>query len=427
MNQSSTTLKDSADAVVMLTWSNWFAELRSNRYHYATRFSKILPVIFVQPDLDEQTYQFEATSIPNITVLHISKYYNAQQNNLLIKALLEKKVKHPILWIYNINFHKFIKNTQSVLSIYHGTEDYLSPQSQLRLTALTRKKLNNVLKNCDLLISVSDGVAKTFTQYSKFKGKLITIANGCDYKFYTPLTHNHKNEIKLFANPIVFYQGNIFNKLNYELLFNLATRMKDWEFRFCGKIVFQGDEGWEKFSSLKNVTYLGLLTPEEIRNECYQATVGIIPFTLSDWLIKRSFPLKTFEYLAAGLPVVTVPIESILEFSEVLLFAETVDEFENALKQARELRSEPKHLELRLEIASQQDYDLRFKAASKVIQDEILIKKQKIAQRTNNHALHRYKQTIETPFLYHASQNIYKLSISYMPKTIKRLIKHMML
>ena len=100
-------LNERADAVVMLTWSDWFTELRSNRYHYATRLAKLLPVIFVQPDLDKNTYTFEATSIPNITVLHISKDYDARQNNQLIKALLEKNIHRPILWIYNINFYVF--------------------------------------------------------------------------------------------------------------------------------------------------------------------------------------------------------------------------------------------------------------------------------------------------------------------------------
>ena len=53
MQKNSSNLKDRFDAIVMLTWSDWFTEPVSNRYHYATRFAKHLPVIFVQPDKEE--------------------------------------------------------------------------------------------------------------------------------------------------------------------------------------------------------------------------------------------------------------------------------------------------------------------------------------------------------------------------------------
>lgn len=40
------------DCLVMLTWSDWHTELRSNRYHYVTRFAATgKEVVFVQPDL----------------------------------------------------------------------------------------------------------------------------------------------------------------------------------------------------------------------------------------------------------------------------------------------------------------------------------------------------------------------------------------
>ena len=407
-------LNDRADAVVMLTWSDWFTELRSNRYHYATRFSKLLPVIFVQPDLEKNTYSFEATSIPNITVLHISKDYDARQNNQLIKALLEKNIHRPILWIYNINFYKFISKTTSVLTIYHGTEDYLSPQSQLRLTGHHLKKMNRILDKCDLLINVSEGVAKTFAEYSTYKGRSVTVTNGCDYKFYTPLLHNIENKNPLASQPIAFYQGNIFNKLNYELLYTLASKMQDWQFRFCGKIVFIQDEGWEKLRTLNNVVYLGVLTPEEIRDESYKATAGIIPFTLTDWLIKRSFPLKAFEYLATGLPVVTVPIDALLGFSDVLLFAETADEFERALNKAQALRLDQEHLSLRLKTSAKQDYDLRFEQALLVINQKIDSKK---------------VQTNATPYRHRAElfskvfPPLIKLGLRYTPRYVKETIK----
>jgi glycosyltransferase involved in cell wall biosynthesis len=353
------------DSVVMLTWSNWYTELRSNRYHYATRFAKICPVLFVQPDLDYPGYTFESTEIPNVTVVHLYAQYGKLQTKLLNMAMLESGSLRPIFWIYNGYFEHVVLSRYSVLNIYHGTEDYLASDSRLKIqNATLLESLNKILEECHLLIAVSDGVAESFIDYSRFNGKIITVPNGCDYKFYAPDSLNAL--FPVVSEQVVFYQGNIFDKLDYELLMELAKRMSTWQFVFCGKIIFN-EPAWKSLCAMPNVKYIGLLSPEEIRAQAYRSTVGIIPFIESEWLIERSLPLKTFEYLASGLPVVSVPIKSILKYNDVILFASGVDQFEEAIKKAKLLRSDTKYLELCLRTASYQDYDLRFDVVNKEI------------------------------------------------------------
>lgn len=106
-------LKQQADSIIMLTWSNWHTELRSNRYHYATRFAKELPVIFVQPDLSRPEYTIEKTNDGNLTILHVYRKYDETQIELLNKALIELNILRPIFWIYNVYFYKFIASRYS--------------------------------------------------------------------------------------------------------------------------------------------------------------------------------------------------------------------------------------------------------------------------------------------------------------------------
>ena len=91
----------SMDAVVMLTMSNWKTELRSNRYHYASRFSQLYPVIFVQADLTEPGYQFENTECNNVFILHVYfNFHRQKQADLIAEALNSKGIIAPLLWIY---------------------------------------------------------------------------------------------------------------------------------------------------------------------------------------------------------------------------------------------------------------------------------------------------------------------------------------
>ena len=84
------TLSQKFDAVVMLTFSKWHTEMRSNRYHYATRFARHLPVIFVQPDLEEPGFRYEPTEVRGMSLLHLYSRYGWKQNGLLNAALVQR-------------------------------------------------------------------------------------------------------------------------------------------------------------------------------------------------------------------------------------------------------------------------------------------------------------------------------------------------
>ena len=355
------------DSVVILSCSNWFKELRSNRYHYATRFARHYPVIFVQPDLHYKGYQFEATEFEAVKVLHVWKRYDTKQIELLYQALLEAGANKPIFWIYNGQFNQFIASRDSVLNVYHATEDYFSSDSYIPTPPNQLKALNHLLAQCQLLVCVSEGVAESYQQQSAFCGKSITITNGCDYQFYAPQSIEQFLKAKS-QQPIAFYQGNIFDKMDYELLIQLASRMPIWQFQFCGRVLFN-EKSWQKLCCMPNVQYLGVLTPEEIREYSYQATVGLIPFVESEFLIRRSLPLKAFEYLACGLPVVSIPIMALQPFNHVMQLASGAEAFEREMIRAQALRDDNTHLALRLEVASQQDYDGKFETVLAMINE----------------------------------------------------------
>lgn len=360
INQALEALKSKIDSIIMFTWSNWHTEMRSNRYHYSKRLSTIAPVIFIQADLDKPAYKFEKTELSNVTLLHIYNEYGSIQNQLLTKALKEKNINWPLAWIYNCNFWEFIHSTYFPFVVYHATEAFYSADGPITFQKET--SLYNLdqlaLKATDLLICVSEGIQESYHTNGNYIGSSIVINNGCDYQFYSL---SARKNIPTKEN-IAFYQGNIFNKLDYNLLNQLVKRMKDWKFVFCGKVVFENDQGWKNLMAHENVKYLGLMQLEQLREIAYRSTVGIIPFVQKNF-IKVSFPLKTYEYLASGLPVVSTPIDNLIkeDKEKVIHFASNVDDFEKAIRQASKERFDKELLEKRLSTAKRTSYDKRFK------------------------------------------------------------------
>lgn len=344
------------DSVVMLTWSNWRTESRKNRYHYATRFAKLLPVIFVQPDLQAEEFFWEQTEVPNVKLLHIYDQYNMRQSELLNQALQE--VKRPLWWIYNSNFYSYIKYLPNPFIVYHATEDYFSPDfpSQIQKGDERYKKLIKTVENADLMISVSPGVEENYLRHVRFRGKSAVVTNGCDYKFYS----ERAEEARDASKNIALFQGLIFaEKVDFALVERLLQKMTDWEFWFCGP-VGKNEPAWRRLFEYSNFKYLGNLHVDQLREVAYQAAVGIMPFAKKDYVKQVLFPLKTFEYLACGLPVVTTPIHSLIPYSDVVSFAEDVHSFEKQIREAGRNRFQKEHLSRRLECAKLQDYDIKF-------------------------------------------------------------------
>jgi hypothetical protein len=79
--------------------------------------------------------------------------------------------------------------------------------------------------------------------------------------------------------------------------------------------------------------------------------VAIIPYDLSVPLNYYCKPLKLYEYFYLGLPVVSVPIKSITNYSSLVSFATTTDEWVSSIKQLLRKKFSKKELEFMREEA----------------------------------------------------------------------------
>ena len=71
------------------------------------------------------------------------------------------------------------------------------------------------------------------------------------------------------------------------------------------------------------------------------------------------FPMKFFEYLAAGLPIVSTDLESIREFSDLVAISDDISKIKISILQA--LKNKNLNLKKRLSIAMENTYQKRTK------------------------------------------------------------------
>jgi glycosyltransferase involved in cell wall biosynthesis len=346
------------DAVVMMTWSDWRHEPRSNRYHYATRFARRFPVYFVQPDSTDGSIRLEPVEGHGITLVHAPPAYDDQAARALARLFATRGVRRPLLWIYNVFFEKFIRRSGARLKVYHATEDYLTRAEDLRTAGdELRAPLLRVLRDVDLVVAVSQGVLQSYREIGQYGGRAIVLRNGCDFDFWNA-SGAAGFEAPADGARVALYQGGVNARLDYSLLRSLAQSRPDWQFWFCGH-TRDGGADWSDLSCHPNVRYFGELDPHGVARLARQALIGLMPFKQNK-LIRVSLPLKAWEYVACGLPVVTTPIDALASRPDLFRVETTPEGFAKAFDELAATRNRPEIVALRLGAAAAESYDRRF-------------------------------------------------------------------
>ena len=127
------------------------------------------------------------------------------------------------------------------------------------------------------------------------------------------------------------YVGVIDERVDFELLGELARRLPDWTVRIVGPVA-KIDPG--QLPTASNIEYPGFARYEDLPTVMAAFDVGIMPFAIN--AATRSIsPTKTLEYLAAGLPVVSTRIDDVVvDYGEVVDLADDAAGFAGACVQA---------------------------------------------------------------------------------------------
>jgi glycosyltransferase involved in cell wall biosynthesis len=155
-------------------------------------------------------------------------------------------------------------------------------------------------------------------------------------------------------------------KLDLELLEQLARARPDWSFVLIGP-VGEGDPDTDVtvLARLANVHLLGVRPYASLPAYLKGCAVGLLPLRLNAYT-QAMFPMKFFEYLAAGLPVVTTCIQALQDYGEAALLCDpTVDAFSAAI--GRALHGQGPGLASRLALAGRHTYDSRTRRMLEVL------------------------------------------------------------
>lgn len=154
--------------------------------------------------------------------------------------------------------------------------------------------------------------AKTLEAYAKsFAGKTtpVHLPNGIDFNAFVGEKKEIPKAIEHIKGPIAVYVGALEAWFDSELLAFAAKKLSDVAFLIIGP----NKKRLLKLKELKNIYTIGPVNHNQLHQYLQHCHVGIIPFDVDRYpqLINNVNPLKLYEYMACGLPVVATEWEEL--------------------------------------------------------------------------------------------------------------------
>jgi len=278
----------------------------------------------------------------------------SKELNKIIKKL---NLDNLIVWSYNPMFLDFLNKLNYEQFVFDTVDNWTEHKAYLKL--IKKKKLMNNYKKiaakADYIFTVSDELTEFYKQFGR-EDNVHWIPNGVDYHHYTNDENLQKQTvIDDEKRKIIGYIGTIQDRIDFDLIKFIAQKNEDKLIVLAGPIWKNvKKEIKNKLELLENVKFLGRIKFEYAPSYINKFDVCIIPHKLTKF-VQSMNPMKMYEYLALGKPVVTTEGAGVNNFKELLYIAKDKQEFNSFINHA--INETDKNLKLkRQEAAKKHDW-----------------------------------------------------------------------
>jgi glycosyltransferase involved in cell wall biosynthesis len=328
--------------VVCVGFSDWNGELLTNEQHLLVRLARDNNVLFVESlglrrpqvagkDLRRIARRLVRGVQPPRAVdgLHVlsplvlpvhdrpaAVRLNAQiLPRLVASATRRLGMRDPILWSFVPQAEVLLDRLRPSKVLYYVDDDHAAKKGIDAASFHAAEE--RFARRADAILASAPELAQ---RMRALNANVHYAPNVADTRMFARALQDGPVDPALAALPgprIVFVGAIVANKLDLALIAEVSRLRPEWSLAFVGP-VGPGDPHTDvgALRGLANVHLLGhrpyAALPEVLRG----ADVAWLPY-LTDGEMRSVFPMKTYEYLAAGAPVVSTPLPALADVGEV--------------------------------------------------------------------------------------------------------------
>jgi teichuronic acid biosynthesis glycosyltransferase TuaH len=295
---------------------------------------------------------------------------------LIIKRLrhiLKKESIKDFIFINSFNFHypDVGKLLDSSLMIYHCIDPLITPYD-LKHGFVSELEL---VEDSDAVVCTSKAL---YLEKLEINNHSYLLPNAAD------LSHSSKAldpelpvhpKLSNIPKPIIGYFGSIERRIDYDLMQKVVNANPDKSFVFAGPVINEHIPAW--FKSTSNVYLTDQIPYNEMPQMIKGFDIATIPFKKDD-VSATIFPLKLFEYLGAGKPVIVTNFNTDLKdyTKDAVIFCADAEQFSDAITNVLNTDNLEK-LAKRREVANENTWEASAEHLMEIISKEFKLKYKK--------------------------------------------------
>lgn len=197
----------------------------------------------------------------------------------------------------------------------------------------------SLIESADLVFATAESLRE---RAARRNPRSFLIPNGVDLAAYRRALENPvpPADLQRIPAPRIGFVGNIAEWVDLDMIEQIARNRPMWNFVLIGPWLADRAP-----PSAANIHWLGPRSYRQVPHYLIALDACIIPFHQNQ-LTRSVDPLKLYEYLAAGRPVVTTPLPAASLTAVSVRIARTAEEFESALEEVLKAESSWKQASL---------------------------------------------------------------------------------
>ncbi len=273
-------------------------------------------------------------------------------------------IKDSLVYSYVPYSHLAIRILGSKKVLYEKVDDLAAAKGLVRRA--TVESLEKRLLNMSQLVIVT--ATKLKFLLGSQHDSVHVIPNACEIEHFdgTATTETEPLRMRSILKPRIGFVGMLAYWIDLDLVERIAKTKQNWQFVFIGPVSVDVS----RFDKYHNVHFIGRVPYDYLPSYMAGIDVFINPYRRDD-IAESCSPLKVFEYLAAGKPVVSVPMPEVLRFAPFVRLAENSDQFVARIEELLEMKAmERRKLSTQLRALVKHDnWQDRFDRTRKLLQE----------------------------------------------------------
>lgn len=275
------------------------------------------------------------------------------------------RIKPSILWTYSPLTTELYDLDRFPLVVYHAVDDIKAQPGMPRETIARAE--DDLSRRADVIFTSAPNLQEV---HERLNPATHYFSNVADYDHFNkaldPATRI-PDDIAAIPRPRLGFVGAISSyKLDFEMIRAIADAHPHWSFVFVGDIG-EGDPLTDAtmLRGATNIHILGGRPYAQLPAYLKAIDVALLPNQINEYT-KSMFPMKFFEYLAAGKPIVATELPALADYSHLACLCKDRDAFVAAIEGV--LVGQGATLDERLATARQHTYELRTQKMMQIVE-----------------------------------------------------------